>query len=75
MGILAACALMIGGLLTLIPGVPATIVVVGLLAFAVGAVLIVALSFRQARRTGVSVPRAFGRALKDGLRALWQFAP
>jgi hypothetical protein len=75
MGVLAACALMIGGLLTLIPGVPPTIVVVGLLGFAVGLVLVLVLSFRQARLARVSVARAFGRAMKDGLRAVWQFAP
>ena len=47
----------------------------GLAAFAVGTVTAVWLAFAKARRDGISVVRALGRALKTGFKWLWEFAP
>ena len=75
MGMVAAFVLVGSRLLTLIPGVPSTVTAIGLIAIVAGFVLMVTFSFRVSRQAQVSFVRAFGRALKDGSRALWEFAP
>lgn len=44
-------------------------------AFVLGLALVGWVTMREARRAGISLPRALGRAFKEAWRALWMFMP
>lgn len=69
---------MAGGLVVAIGDVmdmPIWLVLVGLAAFLVGCAAAGLLCFRASRREGVSFVGALGRALRSGVRLLWELLP
>ncbi len=77
--LIAAIFVTIGGGLVVAIGdvmdMPFWLALVGLTAFLVGCATAGVLCFRASRREGVSFFRALGRALRSGVRWLWEFLP
>jgi hypothetical protein len=74
--VLALVVSLVGGLTVAVSDVVDAPVTVGLLALALlfgGAMVALALAYRQARAGQVSVPRAIGRALKTGISWFFSF--
>lgn len=69
---------LVGGVVILaayLTAIPIPVLVIGGLLFVGGTAIAVTLAYREARRGGVSVPRALARAARRGLRWIFELMP